>query len=177
MTASTDVENTGHWNRLDPVLPMIPQDQLNRVFGQDMCDIDPEFLGFTDKYLALATIIPKHWTIVDLGCAYAPQAIIFKKHAAYVGVDIGVRERFSAENTTHYMMTIADFINQHGGDFDQETTFAICSYVPPWGNDNSALARTFFRNVFTYYPAKNPDYNVKIVKTVSNDLSGGQIDG
>jgi hypothetical protein len=140
----------------DPMLHMLPEDQLDRVLGQEDCDIDPNFLGFTSVYLSLASIIPKHWTIVDLGCAYAPQAFAFKNHAAYIGVDRGGGERFAAPNTTHHTMTIAEFIAEHLGALDLETTFAICSYVPPWHNDNMALARESFKNVFTYYPAKTP---------------------
>lgn len=145
---------------IDPAWEMMPRDQIDRVLGQEQCDIDPSFLGFTDIYLALATIIPKHWTIIDLGCAYAPQAIIFAKHKAYIGVDLPSdqgRERFSAANTTHYSMSIAEFIEKHAAEFDHARTFAICSYVPPWHNDNLELARHAFKNVFTYYPASDPD--------------------
>lgn len=139
---------------LDPAFHLLPEDQIKRVLGQEMCDIDAEFLGFTAIYLTLSSIIPRHWTIVDLGCAYSPQAFIFKDHKAYIGVDLGIaKERFEAANTTHYTMPIAKFIEAHGADFDQSTTFAICSYVPPWHDDNMALARLNFKNVFTYYPA------------------------
>ncbi|NTG73324.1 hypothetical protein G6M02_08280 [Agrobacterium rhizogenes] len=143
---------------LDPAIHLIPKEQLDRVFSQRDCDIDPTFLGFTNIYLALAGIIPKHWTVVDLGCALAPQAFIFKDHTAYIGVDFGETERFSASNTTHYMMNIENFISTHIGDFDLNTTFAICSYVPPWGGDNMARVRSAFKNVFTYYPAGSPHY-------------------
>lgn len=139
---------------LDPAFHLLPKDQLDRVFNQEMCDIDGTFLGFTDVYLALAQIIPTHWTVIDLGCAYAPQAFIFKDHKAYVGVDASDGERFSAPNTTHYQMTIAEFIEQHIGSLNLDQTFAICSYVPPWYRaDNLRLARENFKNVFTYYPA------------------------
>lgn len=143
---------------LDPAWHLMPEDQIDRVLGQDMCDIAPEFLGFTNVYFALASIIPKHWTIVDLGCAYAPQAFIFKDHKAYIGVDASECERFSAPNTTHYRMTIADFLARHSGDFAKETTFAICSYVPDWYSaNNRELARSHFPNGFTYYPAHDPN--------------------
>jgi hypothetical protein len=140
---------------IDPAFHLLPEDQIKRVFSQDMCDIDREFLGFTDVYFALARIIPTHWTIVDLGCAFSPQAFIFKDHAAYVGVDVGKdKERFAAPNTTHYVMTIGEFLSRHAADFKSETTFAICSYVPPWyREDPRELARQHFENVFTYYPA------------------------
>lgn len=146
---------------IDPVWHLMPPDQIDRVLRQDMCDIGPEFLGFTDIYLALAKIIPTYWTVVDLGCAFAPQAIIFRDHKAYIGVDAGVGERFSAPNTTHYTMTIADFIAEHAASLDKELTFAICSYVPPWyGTDNLRLTREAFKNVFTYYPARDPNERI-----------------
>lgn len=141
---------------LDPIYHILPQDQLDRVFGQRRVDIDPTFLGFTKVYMALASIIPKHWTIVDLGCSYAAQSILFKDHQSYIGVDMGEGERFTTENTTHHVMPIWEFIEEHADSLDMETTFAICSYVPPWRNDNMLLARTAFKNVFTYYPAKTP---------------------
>lgn len=150
----TRMDNT----KLDPAWHLMPADQLERVFNQQECDIDQEFLGFTNVYLALATIIPKHWTVIDLGCAYAPQAMIFKDHVRYLGIDYGGKERFHAPNTEHFDMTIATFISRHIHDFDQNTTFAICSYVPPWHNDNVDLARSSFKNVFTYYPSGGHNY-------------------
>jgi hypothetical protein len=38
---------------IDPAYHLLPPDQVDRVFGQKMCDIDPEFLGFTDIYFRL----------------------------------------------------------------------------------------------------------------------------
>lgn len=151
-------------DEIDPAWHLLPEDQIARVLNQDMCDIAPEFLGFTDIYFALATIIPKFWTIVDLGCAYAPQAFIFKDHRAYVGVDSGTRERFSTPNTVHHSATIEDFIAEHLASFDQDTTFAICSYVPPWHGDNQRMVREAFRNVFAYYPGRDPEWDVGLRK-------------
>lgn len=142
---------------IDPAWHLMPKDQIDRVLGQDVCDIDPGFLGFTDIYFALAGIIPKHWTIIDFGCAYAPQSLIFREHKAYVGVDASECERFSGPNTTHYRMTTAQFIEEHGAEFDRKITFAICSYVPPWyGHNSREVVRQNFDNVFTFYPAGSP---------------------
>lgn len=141
---------------IDPILHLMPEDQLISVLEQDACDIDHEFLGFTAIYLALSSLIPKHWTVVDLGCAFAPQAFLFKDHVAYIGVDIGDRVRFTAPNSIHHKMKISEFVSDHAGNLDMDTTFAICSYVPPWHDDNRGLARRTFKNVFTYYPAKSP---------------------
>ena len=119
------------------------------------CDIGPTFLGFVDIYDGLSNIIPRHFTVVDLGCAYAPQAFLFQDHAQYIGVDLLTDVHFSAANTTFHHMPIAQFLRYHAGGLDLETTFAICSYVPPWGGDNAKMAREFFPNVFTFYPANH----------------------
>jgi hypothetical protein len=136
---------------------LIPDEQYDRVFGQDMCDIDYEFLGFTEIYESLAEIIPKHWTVVDLGCAYSPQSWLFSDHKLYVGVDYGVKERFSAPNTRHFEGTIREFIERGLTEFNLDQTFAICSYVPPWHDDNRKIARENFKNVFVYYPSGGYD--------------------
>ena len=146
LSALHDASNNRLWHKL-------PKDQIERVMKSDYCDIDPEFLGFVGIYERLADIVPLDWTVVDLGCAYAPQAFFFENHAGYIGVDLSGHERFSARNTRHVSMAIADFLRDEAKSLPQMTTFAICSYVPPWGADNATLARTFFQNVFTFYPA------------------------
>lgn len=146
-------------DEVDPALRLLPRDQVERIMAYASGDIGYEFLGFTEIYFALASIIPSYWTIVDLGCAYAPQAFIFKDHKAYIGVDRGDGERFTAPNTTHYRLSIGEFIAQHGAALEQDSTFAICSYVPPWGEDGVELARRFFKNVFTYYPSHDPAHD------------------
>ena len=145
------------------LLSMIPTEQFERVMAAEMCDIDPEFLGFVGIYERLSQMIPEHWTVVDLGCAYAPQAFFFEKHKAYIGVDLmtPISARFFGRNTTHHTTPISQFIKEFGGTFDLGQTFAICSYVPPWHDDNGKLAREFFQNVFVYYPCGGYDPVVK----------------
>ena len=138
----------------------LPQDQCERVFASEMCDIEPEFLGFVGIYERLSQIIPIDWDVIDLGCAYAPQAWFFENHKSYIGVDLGeLNRRFSAPNTVHHKMTIQTFVCMQARDFDPRFTFAICSYVPPWHGDNIKMVREAFQNVFTYYPAsrERPD--------------------
>ena len=137
------------------LLAKLPADQLDRVMAAGMCDIDESFLGFVGIYERLAEIVPWHWTVIDLGCAYAPQALFFERHKKYIGVDVmtPLASRFAGSNTEHIEASIGDFIEKRLAEFDQKTTFAICSYVPPWHGDNLGLARKSFQNVFTYYPA------------------------
>src|ERR1035437_8781883 len=90
------------------LLSIIPEEQFKHVMSGLMVDIGCEFLGFVDIYKNLSAIIPKHFTVIDLGCAFAPQAFFFKDHRKYVGVDdtLSADERFHADNTEHHNMTI-----------------------------------------------------------------------
>lgn len=130
---------------------VIPQSQYDDVTSQDYCDIDWEFLGFTEIYEALSRIIPVHFTVIDLGCAYAPQSFYFQDHKAYIGVDYFTLKRFHARNTQHLLMTIETFIDSEISKYDLDETFAICSYVP--SSIAAKQARMTFPNIFTFYPS------------------------
>lgn len=135
------------------VLKLLPEDQKERVFNQERCDIDPTFLGFMDVYVALARIIPKHFTVIDFGCAYSPQCFLFENHRSYIGVDLDTKqERFKTIQSIFYAMTIREYIEKYLHSLDLQKTFAICSYVPQWYDDNIKLVKENFLNVFTYYP-------------------------
>ena len=139
------------------LMDLLPKDQLERVFRYEMCDIDFEFMGFTEQYKMLATIIPKNRIVFDFGCAYAPQCYYFKEHQRYIGVDIGnLFARFRMTNTRHYELTIQQFIRDElpilSRMYDIRNTFAICNCVPD--DEATALVRAIFPNVFTFYPYK-----------------------
>jgi hypothetical protein len=133
---------------------VIPKEQFDSVFNQYGCEIEPGFLGFTDIYEHLSKIIPKHFTIIDLGCAYAPQCFYFSKHKSYVGVDISHLVRFHCANSKFYEMSIQDFIAKHLQELYLPETFAICSYVP-YGTEGDMrnIVGAAFKNCFTYYPS------------------------
>ena len=137
----------------------LPDQQKAYVMGgSGICDIEPSFMGFVRIYKNLSEIIPKHFTVVDLGCAYAPQCWYFRNHAKYIGVDMSDGGRFSMPNTTHYEMTIEKFISDESSGLSGPT-FAICSYVPPWHGDNMKLTQEAFSHAFTYYPASTPGFH------------------
>ncbi len=143
-------ERCALFKKLNYLYPM----QMLEVFSNDQCDIDCTFMGFTEIYENLAKIIPKHFTIVDLGCAYAPQSFYFRNHKRYIGVDLRKINRFYFRNTEFWIGKIDDFvISMDYLELDLDKTFAICSYVPPWHGDNIEITRTNFRNVFTFYPS------------------------
>lgn len=140
------------FNNCYALLSLIPKEQIDRVFNQKECDIDIEFLGFIDIYKKLSEIIPKHFTIVDLGCAYNPQCFYFKDHKKYIAVDLYTKERFQAENCELINKSICEYIKNDISDLNLDETFAICSYVPDWHDNNIEMVRKTFKNVFTYYP-------------------------
>lgn len=153
----------------DNILQFLPADQIQRVLNQRYCDIEPCFMGFTDIYKSLSEIIPAHFTVVDLGCAYNPQCFYFLKHKKYISVDAWEgTERFKSPNCEIFEMSIEEFIKAHVGSLDLEETFAICSYVPPWGGDNMKMVRDAFINVFTYYPHGGYDIRLKMMTNEPN---------
>lgn len=129
------------------------EEQNNSVLNQNDCDIEPTFLGFVGVYKNLSEIIPKHFTIIDLGCAYAPQCFYFKDHAKYIGVDVFNGIRYYSENSIHVIDEIGGYIDNLDIDLDLKKVFAICSYVPDWYGDVRLKARNKFSNLFVFYPA------------------------
>ena len=130
---------------------VIPAEEFNRVTGCYDCEYDWEFLGFTDIYKSLVAIIPKHYTIADMGCYCAAQAYYFIGHRQYIGVDVYEGERFKPANAVHYVKTIQRFIAEDAKNIDLKTCFAICSYIPD--SDAVEKVRRTFDNLFVYYPA------------------------
>jgi hypothetical protein len=137
----------------DELMEVIPREQIEKVLSQPYCEIQPCFLGFTDIYKALSSIIPKHFTVIDLGCCYNAQCFHFLEHKEYIAVDVWVGHKFQSPNCRIFEMTIDAFIAKHLKEFNLKQTFAICSYVPPWyGHDIKSVAMNF-PNIFTFYPS------------------------
>lgn len=135
------------WNLIEKVDPTF----WKRCEQYKYCDIDGEFMGFTNIYYHLSKIIPKNRIVVDLGCAYAPQAVYFRKHKKYIGVDLLECPQVRTENSEYLHMSIINWIETELPKYKKEEIFAICSFVPPWGNDNQKLVREHFLDVFVYY--------------------------
>ncbi len=138
----------------DELFDIIPKAEITRVFSYDRCELDAEFLGFTNVYKHLAAIIPPHCTVVDLGCYAAAQCYYFSRHRQYIGVDTFRGERFGTKNTIHYIESIQEFVANRLAGTDLSAAFAICSYVPD--SDAVELVRRTFPNIYAYYPASLP---------------------
>lgn len=143
------------------LLELLPYEQKEMVFNQDCCDIDYEFLGFTDVYEHLSKIIPKHFTVIDLGCAYNPQCFYFTEHKKYIAVDYAKIIMFKSENCDIYNKNIMDFIKDDLDKFNLEETFAICSYVPEWNGLDYGVIKNTFKNLYIFYPSSK---NEKLFK-------------
>ena len=134
-------------NKLASQLKKKYPQMFKEVLEQKNCDIDETFLGFVDTYYYLSKIIPKDWTVVDFGCAFAAQAYYFIRHKAFIGVDIGNKKRFHFKNTEFYEGTIADSLKQK--PFTKKV-FAICNNVPSL---ETTLVRNYYPNCYIFYTA------------------------
>lgn len=135
-------------------------DQVCRVLSTPNCDIDPEFLGFVDFYAHLSALIPRHWTVIDLGCAYAPQAWYFRNHREYLGIDgfTPLPARFAFPNSRHLEQRIETFLDDYeaGRIAARKPVFAVMNYVPV-NSVTKERVRATFPHLFVYYPQRDPE--------------------
>lgn len=132
---------------------IIPIKEVNEKLSQDYCELDLEFAGFEEQYRAVANNVPDDYIIIDFGCYMAAQAYLFCNHEAYIGVDVVDNvERFDAENTIHYVMSIQKFIKEELPKYKGKKVYAICNYVPD--ADAKDLVATACENFMVYYPGE-----------------------
>jgi hypothetical protein len=145
---------------------------VDKVFKARYCDIDPTFLGFVDKYYHLSKIIPKHFTILDLGCAYAFQAWYFRNHKEYIGVDINCTGepilKLPLDNMEYHINDIETEIKFWDINKTKEV-FAICNYVPLKQEVQQEL-KSKFANLFIFYPSGYYDIKNKRIKSKVGDF-------
>lgn len=137
-------------NHLARLHALLPANQRAAILKKYAGDIGPDFLGFTAIYEQLSKIIPRHWTVIDLGCAYNPQCVFFTSHKEFIAVDESDCDKFQSANCRVFTMSIGDFIARHVHEFDIDETFAICSYVPLAYQED---IRSAFKNLFIFYPS------------------------
>ena len=133
---------------------MIPQEVLDPLLDQDLCELDYDFLCFADVYAAVADVIPKNFIVVDFGCYMGAQAYFFQEHRGYIGIDdfddwwAQGTQRFSTWNTTMVTGRIEDVVPVIA---DASYIFAICSYVP----DEKAqqMVAEKYQNHLVFYPS------------------------
>ena len=128
---------------------LIPKSEMNRVFRESYSaavEIGPDFMCFEEPYQAAVRVADKDSIILDLGCAYAPQAYYFSKCKHYIGVDLPMmlpenpfnypnikpETRFHPDNARFYIMAIQQFIQTvlPKLKLDINHVIAVCSAVP-----------------------------------------------
>ena len=149
----TDFE---HFNRA-----LIPNDEFARVMNSDAsAEIDCNNMTCgCGTYYYLSRMIPKHWTVIDIGCAYNPQSYLFQSHARHIAVEPVWLDKdfhfeyFKAPNTELLFMNGQTFIKDKLPklDLNLKTTFCIVNFVP--SDEVCQMARNIFPNIFTFYPA------------------------
>lgn len=130
---------------------------LDRVFRYEECEIEHDFVGFLHSYKDLADILPKDFTIIDIGACQALQSEYFKDFANYIAVEPCVPEHAMAKqlNMDSFQMTGEQFIAdvlprlQEAG-LDINKTFCVSSYVPDEKLRKEIIPQTFphFRCVY-----------------------------
>ena len=141
---------------------LIPSDEWKRVMKSDASaeiSANNMMCGFGGRtYYNLSKMIPKDWTVIDIGCAYNPQSYFFMYHKRHIAVEMPYCdsdfhfEFFKAPNTELMFKSGQEFIKDvlPTLDLDLEKTFAICNYVP--SNECCEMVRKTFKNCFCYYP-------------------------
>lgn len=146
---------------------LIPDSEWERVMrGAASAEINCNDMmcgGGGRTYYYLSKIIPKHFTVIDIGASYAAQSYFFQSHIGYIAVepykcydtDIPI-ENFKPDGTARFEITAGQFIKEilPTLNLNMSRVFAICNYVPEWFGENpNELVRRTFKNVFCYYPS------------------------
>jgi hypothetical protein len=66
---------------------LIPTKEYKRIMDSPFCELEADFLCFSDIYGSLAELIPKDKIILDLGCYAGLQSYFFCSHKGYLGID------------------------------------------------------------------------------------------
>ena len=121
---------------------------INDIFDNTdaSAELDYSFLCFEDVYFGARKMIKERsefpmsdWIIVDIGCAYAFSAFIFKDAKAYLGVDLH-HDYYQAskyiKNGWFFQMDGELFIKEMLPklDYDINKVMIICSYIPKFSN-------------------------------------------
>lgn len=145
--------------QVNEIFKLIPEEQIKEVMNQDVIDIDYEFVGFIETYKSLSSLIPKHFTVIDFGCAYNPQCFYFAEHKSLISVDICPTTKvFKTDNCRVYNEGIVSFIENEFPKLklNLNETFAISNYMPD-GRANQLITDTF-KNIYVFYPSHKENH-------------------
>ena len=169
---------------MDPIYNLIPESERFKL-NYGCCELEPDFMGFTENYLAVAENVPENYTIVDLGCYMAAQCYLFRNHRQYIGVDMYdcVLQpdyipplRFMNKNVIHHVMTIENFLYEYFPMYNRPDVYWVISAVPHMEPIAKLLSEEV-DNFAYFFPGKesvvkgiNADKIREAGKAVENDL-------
>ena len=138
---------------------MIPKEEAQRVFNCGYCDLGGDFLGFIDTYYHISRLLDDRYTIIDFGCAFAPQSYFFRNFKKYIGIDAMCdtffRQNEVGGNCEYYPHTD---ISQWLADtyphllLNRRECFAIMNYVPDMSERRLNDVKKVFPNMYSFYP-------------------------
>lgn len=137
-------------NRLANILYKRNSKLFSEIMEGKQADIACDFLGFVSTYFYLAKIIPLDYTVIDFGCAYAPQSYYFRYHKQYIGIDYSLpKTHFYEKNSVFYGLDCLTFIDKNF--YNNGKQFAICNYAIC--NKNLLnLIKVSYQNCYVFYP-------------------------
>lgn len=151
------------------LLKLIPSEEQRRVFSWRYSEYNPVptkewgFLGFIEKYKHLSQMIPKHWTIIDIGAYGNCQSYYFTEHKKYIAVEPSCFDgrgipMFQPANCEIFRATgqqfVAHILPRLG--LNLKETFVIMNFVP--SDDCCEVIRKTFPNLFIYYPSMGAEF-------------------
>ena len=158
----TDSELVTKWYETESlnILASIGKEEAKRLFSYDECEVERDYLGFLENYKDLSEILPKDFTIIDIGSYMSFQADYYKGFKHYIGVEpwVPLEFRLRQPNAEYYEQTAQRFIAETlpqliTAGLDLNKTFAICSAVPD--KTTKLLVAKTFKYFRVAYPGED----------------------
>lgn len=135
-------------------------EEIGKLKAWRFSEIEPYYVCTSINLYIKLMNLPRDFTIIDLGCNQACQAIYYEDFSGYIGVDVSVpiENRLQRKNTIHYQMDYKDFLNNvlpkllSEKIIDLDKTIAV-SYLMP-GIDCNII-----KEKFKYFDVYFPGYN------------------
>lgn len=145
---------------MDDLIRLIPKEELHSKISCLYSELEGDFLCFDYVYKPIAEILPKEYTVIDLGCYQAAQCYFFRDFRNYIGVDIydiyscpsyRPPSRFYTDNTEHYVLSIEEWFDEAYRKYaDMDKLYFIMSYVPQYNDNPEYLCNMVENCTFVY---------------------------
>lgn len=164
----------------DELMNNLTKKEKEQMFSYKYCEYEYHFLGFLENYADLKDLIPKNFTIIDVGCYLAIQSEYFKEHNKYIGIQPGfvwdgcdISNHFHGTSNSIFIEdTAKGFVENFDRysklyNLDKDKIFVICSAVPAFSE--TALIEQTFPYVRIAYPGEKTIERLP-EKIIENDI-------